>query len=196
MDYDDLITKARDLVVGSANPSTSSSAAAWVLYKLDGGIDHILVDEAQDTNPEQWQVIETLAHEFFHGLDAHETVRTIFAVGDPKQSIYSFQGAEPAEFERSRQEFRQRISRAKGQFYDALLDKSYRSTEAVLKLVDTVFTNPDARHGLTFSAEGRAIKHDTNRSNMAGLVEIWAPEQPPEIPGEDPWAPPTQQRHE
>jgi SAM-dependent methyltransferase len=75
-----------------------AGAAAWVLFKIDGGVDHILVDEAQDTNPEQWSIIERLAEEFFAGEGASDTLRTLFAVGDEKQSIYSFQGADPVRF--------------------------------------------------------------------------------------------------
>src|SRR4026209_805454 len=91
LDYDDLVIKAQDLLVGAG-------AAAWVLYKIDGGIDHILVDEAQDTNPAQWSIIARLAEEFFAGKGASDRVRTLFAVGDEKQSIYSFQGADPVRF--------------------------------------------------------------------------------------------------
>ncbi len=72
--------------------------AAWVLYKLDGGIDHILVDEAQDTAPEQWDIVRQLAGEFLSGAGAarqRRTDRTLFVVGDEKQSIYCFQGADP-----------------------------------------------------------------------------------------------------
>ena len=69
-----------------------------MLYKLDGGLDHILVDEAQDTSPAQWDVIRALAEEFFSGSGAREVARTLFAVGDEKQSIYSFQGAAPTMF--------------------------------------------------------------------------------------------------
>jgi len=178
MDYDDLIAKARNLVVGPEGAGGQRSAAEWVLFKLDGGIEHILVDEAQDTNSQQWKIIETLAYEFFHGLDGHGTTRTMFAVGDPKQSIYSFQGAEPAEFGRAQREFAHRIKIAGSDFQDAVLDLSYRSTEAVLTLVDTVFANPAARHGLSFGDDTTAITHQANRANIAGLVEIWPPEAP------------------
>jgi hypothetical protein len=88
LDYDDLIDKAQNLL-------SRADAASWVLYKIDGGIDHILVDEAQDTNPAQWAIIENLAAEFFAGAGRSERLRTLFAVGDEKQSIYSFQGANP-----------------------------------------------------------------------------------------------------
>ncbi|HAW45832.1 MAG TPA: double-strand break repair helicase AddA, partial [Roseovarius sp.] len=103
LDFDDLILRARDLL-------TDPSVAAWVLYRLDGGIDHILVDEAQDTSPVQWQVIERLAQEFTAGAGARADVRrTLFVVGDRKQSIYSFQGADAREFDRMRQEFGLRL---------------------------------------------------------------------------------------
>ena len=91
LDFDDLVAKAASLL-------RSSAAVEWVLYKLDGGLDHILVDEAQDTSPVQWQVIRALAEEFFSGAGASEAVRTLFAVGDEKQSIYGFQGAAPTMF--------------------------------------------------------------------------------------------------
>ncbi len=95
LDYDDLIVKTQNLL-------SRADAAAWVLYKIDGGIDHILVDEAQDTNPAQWSIIEALAAEFFAGSGASDKLRTLFAVGDEKQSIYSFQGAEPGAVRRGR----------------------------------------------------------------------------------------------
>src|SRR6202041_1900030 len=91
LDYDDLVLDARDLLCGAGVPP-------WVLFKLDGGIDHILIDEAQDTNPDQWQVVQKLADEFFVGLSQATRQRTVFAVGDPKQSIFSFQRADPAWF--------------------------------------------------------------------------------------------------
>ena len=92
LDFDDLIARATQLV-------TDPSVAAWVLYRLDGGIDHVLVDEAQDTSPAQWRVIELLTAEFTAGEGAHDGARTVFVVGDQKQSIYSFQGADVAAFD-------------------------------------------------------------------------------------------------
>ncbi|MEQ9124145.1 MAG: UvrD-helicase domain-containing protein, partial [Alphaproteobacteria bacterium] len=85
LDYDDLILRARALL-------TQSAITPWILFKLDGGIDHILVDEAQDTSPEQWEVVFALAEEFLAGAGARDALRTVFVVGDEKQSIYSFQG--------------------------------------------------------------------------------------------------------
>ena len=88
LDFDDLIDKTLALL--------SRGDAAWVLYKLDRGIDHVLVDEAQDTNPEQWEILRHITEDFTAGAGARGSgVRTLFAVGDPKQSIYGFQGAAP-----------------------------------------------------------------------------------------------------
>ena len=98
LDYDDLIVATRRLL-------ESAASAAWVLYKLDGGIDHVLVDEAQDTNPDQWEVIRRLTEEFFVGEGAVERSRTVFAVGDTKQSIFGFQRADPRKLEEMREWF-------------------------------------------------------------------------------------------
>src|SRR3546814_1850003 len=93
----------------SAKLLARQGGVSWVLFKLDGGLDHLLVDEAQDTSPEQWRIVERLTGAFFSGMGAHEArvrvaqaepVRTVFAVGDPKQSIYSFHRADPAELQR------------------------------------------------------------------------------------------------
>ena len=92
LDFDDLVFRTADLL-------TRKSARSWVLYKLDLGIDHILLDEAQDTSPRQWQIINAMVEEFFSGDSARSISRTVFAVGDEKQSIYSFQGAEPESFD-------------------------------------------------------------------------------------------------
>ena len=98
LDYDDLIVATRRLL-------ESAGSAAWVLYKLDGGIDHVLVDEAQDTNPDQWEVIRRLTEEFFAGEGAVERSRTVFAVGDTKQSIFGFQRADPRKLKEMREWF-------------------------------------------------------------------------------------------
>ena len=96
LDFNDLITRTVRLLA-------RADVGPWVQYKLDRGIDHILVDEAQDTSPDQWDVVKRLAEEFFAGLGARDNVnRTVFAVGDEKQSIYSFQGADPESFAEQR----------------------------------------------------------------------------------------------
>ncbi len=186
LDYDDLIIRASILL-------SESGAAGWVLYKLDGGIDHILIDEAQDTNPEQWQVVKALADEFFAGAGGREAHRTIFAVGDAKQSIFSFQRADPAEFENWRKFFVERVREARFDFHDVELNLSFRSTPAVLALVDRVFASPDAAAGLMFS--GRPIEHEANRGGEAGLVELWPVVVPEGSDNDDAaWTPPLTQR--
>ena len=101
LDYDDLIDKALHLL---AEPR-----AQWVHYKLDLGIDHVLIDEAQDTSDRQWQIVQRLTAEFTTGEGAREINRSMFAVGDEKQSIFSFQGAEPEQFARDAPPLRDRV---------------------------------------------------------------------------------------
>jgi ATP-dependent helicase/nuclease subunit A len=167
LDYDDLIVKTLNLL-------SRAGAAAWVLYKIDGGVDHILVDEAQDTNPAQWSIIERLAEEFFAGAGASERPRTIFAVGDEKQSIYSFQGADPARFGEIGRSFRRRAEAAGLTWHQVPLNLSFRSTTPVLEAVDAVFAKPVAASGLVF-AETSVIEHHAFRQGEAGLVELWQP---------------------
>ena len=180
LDYDDLILKSRDLL-------RSDGGCSWVLYKLDGGLDHILIDEAQDTNPEQWEVVQALAEEFFAGEGAAERPRTVFAVGDAKQSIFSFQRADPAAFERMRAHFERRLTEANQKLRDVALDVSFRSTAAVLRAVDAVFDRPMARDGVV---EQGVLRHAVARAGHAGSIELWPlPPLPPRPPvGE--WQPP------
>jgi ATP-dependent helicase/nuclease subunit A len=180
LDYEDLILRTRDLLEGS-------DAAQWVLFKLDGGVDHILVDEAQDTSPDQWGVIQALTDEFFAGEGAREDQRTVFAVGDAKQSIYSFQRADPQAFEDMRVHFQSRVEQAAAQWLNVDLSISFRSTAAILDAVDAVFANPAARDGI--GAPDADIRHRPARQGAAGLVELWpvlASEKPSPA---DPWAP-------
>ncbi len=171
LDYDDLISATRELL-------TRSRMAAWVLYKLDGGIDHILVDEAQDTSPDQWDVIAALAEEFLVGHGARERVRTVFAVGDEKQSIFSFQGADPARFDTMKRYFEKRVKAAERKWDYVPLTRSFRSVPEVLAAVDRVFALAHARDGLT--ASGEFDDHIAFRASDAGLVEIWPLEEPEE----------------
>ncbi len=138
LDYDDLIVATRRLL-------ESADSAAWVLYKLDGGIDHVLVDEAQDTNPDQWEVIRRLTEEFFVGQGAVERTRTVFAVGDIKQSIFGFQRADPRKLKEMREWFAERSRMADKRFVPVDLNVSFRSTPAVLDAVDWVFSEAEAR---------------------------------------------------
>ena len=164
LDYDDLILKARDLL-------QTDGGASWVHYKLDGGLDHVLVDEAQDTSPDQWDVIRALAGDFFAGLGAREDQRTVFAVGDEKQSIYSFQGADPFMFGHTSEYFFKKALKAGRAFEPIELERSYRSTASILKTVDKVFKSEVAREGLTFNE--KPIIHHWERHGQAGLVELW-----------------------
>ncbi|MBL4589495.1 MAG: UvrD-helicase domain-containing protein, partial [Alphaproteobacteria bacterium] len=166
LDFDDLISITHKLL------KNSESAAQWVLFKLDQGIDHLLVDEAQDTNPEQWSVVEALSEEFFHGNSSRDSIeRTIFVVGDEKQSIYSFQKADPEIFRKMQTLFKNKVKRASKQWEDVPLSLSFRSTDAVLTLVDTVFSQDDMRQSLT--AQNTQVNHTAYRVGMAGHVELW-----------------------
>lgn len=178
-DFEDLILRTRRLLVEQVS-------SAWVLFKLDGGIDHILVDEAQDTSPAQWQIVKALAEEFFAGTGARgDIVRTLFVVGDRKQSIFSFQGADPAAFEETRTYFEARLSDAEG-LDTVSLSISYRSTETVLDAVDKVFANDMARRGLNASGDGDII-HEAVRMGQAGLIELWPVTRKDEKAEYDPW---------
>jgi len=187
LDYDDLILKAGDLL--------EDGRAAWVHYKLDGGIDHILVDEAQDTSPQQWRVISLLAQDFFAGDgagdDRRALPRTVFAVGDQKQSIYSFQGADPAEFVRMREYFADRANAVERRWQQVDLSLSFRSVWTVLNLVDQVFGSDEARDGLV--PDGNPVRHQSSRDGQAGQVELWPPLTPIEGPDDDPWDAPVDQ---
>ena len=160
MDFDDLITRAKGLL-------TDPSVAQWVLFRLDGGIDHILVDEAQDTSPDQWRVIELLAQEFTAGRGARDVERTIFVVGDKKQSIYSFQGADVAAFDHMKSLFGARLAEVQTTLQDLDLLHSFRSSPAILRLVDLTF-DAERRQAL-----GGAVQHIAFKDAMPGRAELW-----------------------
>jgi ATP-dependent helicase/nuclease subunit A len=177
--YDDLIDRSVDLL-------TRNEAREWVRYKLDGGIEHILVDEAQDTAPAQWRVIMALAEDFFAGdgaRSADQTPQTIFAVGDEKQSIYSFQGARPEQLAHIGKSMAANAKRLGRPFLMRGLDTSFRSAPEILKFVDTVFEADHARQGLDRS--GRPVSHIAARADAPGLVELW-PLTEPEAAGDPP----------
>ncbi len=165
-----------DLVLASLALLRRPGVAPWVLFKLDGGLDHILIDEAQDTNPEQWEIVAALAEEFFAGEGARDQIRTVFAVGDTKQSIYSFQRADPQAFLRMRQHFQQRVNGVNRTWRELPLSVSFRSTEPILQAVDAIFRQPEARHGLAL--DGNEISHVAHRAGQAGRVELWPPVVP------------------
>ncbi|MFV0625897.1 MAG: double-strand break repair helicase AddA [Alphaproteobacteria bacterium] len=161
MDYEDLIVLTRNLL-------QNQSVADWVLFKLDGGVDHVLIDEAQDTSPDQWEIVKSLTAEFFSGQGAREQNRTIFAVGDRKQSIYSFQGADPREFEKSKAFYKEKIE----SFEEVRLGVSFRSAETILDLVNYLFRDEQAKKGVVL--EGEDITHNPFRLGDAGKIELWA----------------------
>ena len=175
LDFDDLILRTRDLL-------TNPDVAAWVLYRLDGGIDHILVDEAQDTSPVQWQVIEHLAQEFTSGEGARtDKPRTIFVVGDKKQSIYSFQGADPREFDRMKDEFGARLKATDTPLNALGMEYSFRSSHAILSLVDATFANA---HNSGFTPDQ---SHKSFKSDMPGRVDLWPVIEKPEKEEQPDW---------
>ncbi|MFC3123624.1 double-strand break repair helicase AddA [Pseudoroseomonas globiformis] len=179
VDFDDLIQAARRLL--------HDPGSAWVLFKLDGGLDHLLLDEAQDSNPEQWEIAARMAEEFFAGQGTrHDDVqRTIFAVGDEKQSIYSFQGADAAGFGRWERHFAARVAEARANFATVPLNVSFRSTAPVLALVDAVFAEGPARRGVV--GEDGILAHRADREGEAGLVELWPPLATPDKAEAEPW---------
>jgi ATP-dependent helicase/nuclease subunit A len=163
LDYDDQILYTARLL-------QTPGVAPWVLYKLDGGIDHLLIDEAQDTSPEQWRIVDALAAEFFAGEGARSIRRTLFVVGDEKQSIFSFQGAAPATFDAMQRKL-SKLASGGADFRRVRLALSFRSASPVLKAVDSVFAREEARDGLIFTETD--IRHEVHRSHAAGRVVLW-----------------------
>ena len=178
LDYDDLIDRTLGLF--------ENASAAWVLYKLDLGIDHVLVDEAQDTSPKQWEIIRKIVAEFAAGAGARPIKRTVFAVGDDKQSIFSFQGAAPLQFAEMKTQFRARFTGAAMGWSELRFESSFRSGAAVLGAVDDVFARPEVFAGLT--ADPVQTVHRSLPDTAPGSVEIWPlfkPGQAREIEGWD-----------
>jgi ATP-dependent helicase/nuclease subunit A len=180
LDFDDLVGKAAQLL-------GATGAVEWVLYKLDGGLDHILVDEAQDTSEVQWQVIRALAQEFFAGTGAREVARTLFAVGDEKQSIYSFQGAAPAMFAETGKGFAARAAEARLPWRRVPLTLSFRAVEPLLAAVDRIFADRGRTPGVTASDD--PIRHVADRAGHAGLIEVWPLVKRASPDATEPWSP-------
>ena len=163
LDYEDLIIKTKSLLENRENTD-------WVLFKLDGGIDHILVDEAQDTSPNQWAIIRAITKEFFVGQSSYEgnIPRSVLVVGDRKQSIYSFQGADPNEFDKMYDYFLEEYS----SFEKVHLDVSFRSTKAIMDCVNLLFEAEDVKKGVV--TKGQSVKHCPFRLGEGGSVEIYS----------------------
>jgi ATP-dependent helicase/nuclease subunit A len=171
LDYDDLIDKTLALL--------ASVDAAWVHYKLDLGIDHILVDEAQDTSRKQWDIILGLTAEFTAGAGARSLTRTVFAVGDEKQSIYSFQDAAPKEFTAMLRHFQSAHEESGQRFIVSKFEHSFRSGDAILGAVDQVFKRKDIALSVTSDLDGFP-PHIALPDAPPSVVEIWEPVKPDE----------------
>jgi len=171
LDYDDLIGKTRKLL-NTVNPG-------WVHYKLDRGIDHVLIDEAQDTSAPQWEIISRLVSEFTAGAGAREQRRTIFAVGDEKQSIFSFQGAVPRKFDEMRRQFESAYGAIGADWRYLRFEHSFRSGPNVLGAVNEVFAAREVYASVTTDEAGVA-PHLSLPDAAPGVVEIWPLMQPQE----------------
>lgn len=169
LDFDDLVERMGALL-------RDKHQSQWVRYKIDGGLTHILVDESQDTNPGQWQVIDALVEEFFEagGIDRP---RTLFAVGDGKQSIYSFQGAEPELFHEWGRKYEWQARAAQRPFSRVQMRTSFRTLAGVLEAVDLVFRDEARREAVL---EEMAIVHETARRDPGGAVTLWPPVRQPD----------------
>ncbi|MEP7240257.1 MAG: double-strand break repair helicase AddA [Devosia sp.] len=164
LDFDDLVERLSRLLENDAQ-------GAWVRYKLDARIGHILVDEGQDTNPPQWEVINSLIAEFFHGESAVERPRTLFVVGDQKQSIFSFQGADPEVFVDLGRQVLFTARAVNFAIARVPLHFSFRTLPEILKAVDQVFAQPKLRAGVLDPEMG----HETARADSGGVVTLWPP---------------------
>ncbi|AKM09697.1 double-strand break repair helicase AddA [Croceicoccus naphthovorans] len=174
VDFDDQIHEAARLL-------KRSDMADWIRYKLDRRFDHILIDEAQDTNAAQWDVIDALTDEFFAGEGARgDRLRTLFVVGDYKQAIFRFQGTSPENFEAAKQRVKSRIEATRANF-DALrgdaeirplqeygLGRSYRTAQPVLDFVDAAIEAIGPRE---FGLKDDPEPHIGD--NRPGQVVIW-----------------------
>jgi ATP-dependent helicase/nuclease subunit A len=165
LDFQDLITRTRNLL-------DRHLMSAWVLFKLDGGLEHILVDEAQDTSGDQWAILKPLTEEFLAGAgQSRVDPRTVFAVGDEKQSIYGFQGADPAQFLEQGRYYERRVNEAGQTFVAPSLTQSWRSLPEILGFVDAVFDSQELATALNFT--GDPVVHQPRRSEAPGFVELW-----------------------
>ena len=161
MDYGDQIALVKDLL-------NSSGGLEWVRYKLDCSIDHVFLDEAQDTSHDQWQILNALCADFFAGDKGR--AQTLFVVGDPKQSIYRFQGADSEGF------FRERDHRVQaGDLSEQVLTRSYRSTQCLLDVVDSTFSRYRHAEFSTQDATFADCEHLSARTGFAGQVVLAPP---------------------
>ena len=188
LDYDDLVHHANQMM-------NQPNAAGWVLQKLPGNLKHILVDEAQDTNPDQWNLVTSIAREFFTNPARQQSKdNTIFVVGDEKQSIFSFQRADPKEFATNKKVFADLVKQAGGRWREVEMEIAFRSSPAVTRAVDAVFARPEASDGLFFNEEEKEkqVHHTPFRTGQAGVVEVHPIVRAAEQPPTKPWSLPLQ----
>ena len=165
LDFDDLIDKTLAMLDGGAS--------GWVHYKLDRGVDHVLIDEAQDTSPRQWDIVAHIISEFTSGAGARDGVtRTVFAVGDEKQSIFSFQGAAPREFDSRRRGLEKKFLDAGLKFDPISFTYSFRSGPAILQSVDHVFRDQAIYRSIHSADSGYPI-HNSLADAGPGLIDLW-----------------------
>ena len=192
LDFGDLVARTVDLL-------TEKASAAWVLYKLDGGIEHVLIDEAQDTAPQQWDIMRALTEGFFAGeggqrftplpASGQRLARTVFAVGDEKQSIYSFQGARPERLRQEAQRYDALVTGSGAGFDGVPLATSFRSTPEVLRFVDAVFKGAERTAALVGEDVSAIPPHVAKRENQAGCVDLWPLFEDVKPPEPDVWDP-------
>jgi ATP-dependent helicase/nuclease subunit A len=169
LDYDDLVYHAGQMM------KREDHAVSWVLQKLPGDLKHILVDEGQDTNPDQWQLISAIVEEFFTGPGRKKSKdNTVFVVGDEKQSIFSFQRADPDEFSARKKFFADLVHKSGGKWQEVDMEIAFRSSPAITQAVDAVFANPEAADGLFHKDDtaDRRVTHNPFRRGQAGIVEV------------------------
>jgi ATP-dependent helicase/nuclease subunit A len=165
LDFDDLIDKTLAMLDGGA--------AGWVHYKLDRGVDHVLIDEAQDTSPRQWDIVTHIISEFTSGAGARDgVVRTVFAVGDEKQSIFSFQGAAPHEFDARRRMLKKKFEDAGLKFDPLSFTYSFRSGPAILQSVDHVFRDKTIYPSIHAADNGYPV-HNSLEDSGPGVIDLW-----------------------
>ncbi|MGM4990981.1 double-strand break repair helicase AddA [Tardiphaga sp. 841_E9_N1_2] len=188
LDYDDLIARTLEML--------DRVSSSWVHFKLDRGVDHVLIDEAQDTSPRQWDIITHLISEFTSGEGARDGLkRTIFAVGDEKQSIFSFQGAAPREFDLRRKALQSRFKDAGMKFDPIAFSHSFRSGSAILRSVDHVFREEAIFRSIHAVENGYPI-HETLDDAGPSLIDLWELEQPDDRPSIEGWQAPFDKRSE
>lgn len=169
LDYDDLIDKTLEML--------DRVSSSWVHFKLDRGVDHVLIDEAQDTSPRQWNIVAHIISEFTSGEGARDGVRrTIFAVGDEKQSIFSFQGAAPREFDLQGRALQRKFTEARLQFERLAFKHSFRSGTAILQSVDHVFRDRTIYRSI--HAENAYPLHEALPDSGPSLIDLWELELP------------------